>query len=139
MGPHSGSELLPESSPSTPAAQLEGFFKDADGYWMQFPGGWWKLLGSDPEVEEFGKLDFSGDVSFRQCNAWFDSGYMLCVWWLLTYFTHFLRCGGLESLSFLSPFGLNGEVCPVDASGCCLALRGSHLETLDALLRVSRG
>ena len=47
---HSGSELLPESSPSTPAAQLEGFFTDAAGVWMQFPSGWWKLLGSDPEV-----------------------------------------------------------------------------------------
>ena len=23
---------------------------DAAGVWMQFPGGWWKLLGSDPEV-----------------------------------------------------------------------------------------
>ena len=28
-------------------------------------------------------------------------------------------------------------MCPVDASGCSLALRGSHLETLDFLLRVS--
>ena len=41
-------ELLPESSPSTPAAQLEDFFTDAAGVWMRFPGGWWKLLGSDP-------------------------------------------------------------------------------------------
>ena len=47
---HSGSELLLESSPSTPAAQLEGFFSDAAGVWMQFPNGRWKLLGSDPEV-----------------------------------------------------------------------------------------
>ena len=23
---------------------------DAAGVWMQFPSGWWKLLGSDPEV-----------------------------------------------------------------------------------------
>ena len=50
LGSHSGSELLPESSPSTPAAQLEGFFTDAAGVWMQFPNGRWKLLGSDPEV-----------------------------------------------------------------------------------------
>ena len=35
---------------STPAAQLEGFFTDAAGVWMQFPSGGWKLLGSDPEV-----------------------------------------------------------------------------------------
>ena len=26
-------------------------------------------------AEEFGKLEFSGDVSFYGCNAWFDSGY----------------------------------------------------------------
>ena len=50
LGSHSGSELLPESSPSTLAAQLEGFFTDAAGVWMQFPDGRWKLLGSDPEV-----------------------------------------------------------------------------------------
>ena len=50
FGSHSGSELLPESSSSTPAAQLEDFFTDAAGVWMRFPGGWWKLLGSDPEV-----------------------------------------------------------------------------------------
>ena len=50
VGSALGSELLPESSPSTPAAQLEDFFKDAAGVWMRFPGGWWKLLGSDPEV-----------------------------------------------------------------------------------------
>ena len=50
LGSHSGSELPPESSPSTPLAQPEGFFTDAAGVWMQFPGGWWKLLGSDPEV-----------------------------------------------------------------------------------------
>ena len=30
-------------------------------------------------AKEYGKLDFSGDVSFRGCNARFDSGYMLCV------------------------------------------------------------
>ena len=30
-------------------------------------------------AEEFGKFDFSGDVSFYGCNAWFDSGYILCV------------------------------------------------------------
>ena len=50
-GSHSGSELLPESSSSTPALLHEGFWEDdAGGMWMQFPSGWWKLLGSDPEV-----------------------------------------------------------------------------------------
>ena len=46
-----GSELGADIGSSTPAAQLEGFFTDAAaGVWMQYPGGWWKLLGSDPEV-----------------------------------------------------------------------------------------
>ena len=44
-----------------------------------------------------------------------------------TNFTHFLRCGELESRGVSSPFGLKGEVCPVDASGCSLALRSSHV------------
>ena len=30
-------------------------------------------------AEEFGKLDFSGDVSFLGCNAWFGSGFLFCV------------------------------------------------------------
>ena len=30
-------------------------------------------------AEEFGKFDFSGDDCFRECTAWFDSGYMFCV------------------------------------------------------------
>ena len=50
LGPHPGSELGADFASSTPAAQLEGFFDDTAGVWMQFPGGWWKLLGSDPEV-----------------------------------------------------------------------------------------
>ena len=66
-----------------------------------------------------------------------DTYYASVLWWLRKYFALFLRCGGLESLSVLSPFGLNGERCPVDASGCCLALRGSHFETLDFFLRGS--
>ena len=50
LGPHLGSELGADFTSSTPAAQLEDFFEDAAGVWMQLPGGWWKLLGSDPEV-----------------------------------------------------------------------------------------
>ena len=39
-----------------------------------------------------------------------------------THFTHFLRCGRTRILTaFRSPFGLNGELCTVDASGCSLA------------------
>ena len=43
---------------------------------------------------------FSGDVCFRGCSAWFDSGYMLCVSTLVAldvFHTIFPRCGGLES------------------------------------------
>ena len=50
LGPHSRSELGADFTSSTPAAELEGFFPEAVGVWMQFPDGWWKLLGSDPEV-----------------------------------------------------------------------------------------
>ena len=35
-------------------------------------------------------------------------------------FQYLLRCGELESWGVCSPFGLNGEVCTVDASGCSL-------------------
>ena len=38
-------------------------------------------------------------------------------------FQHFLRCCELVR----PPFGLNGEVCPVDASGCSFSQRGSHV------------
>ena len=51
FGPHPMPELGADFSSSPPApAELEGFFTDAAGVWMQFPAGWWKLLGSDPEV-----------------------------------------------------------------------------------------
>ena len=50
IGPHSGSELGADFTSSTSSAQLDGCFTDAAGVWMQFPDGWWKLLGSDPEV-----------------------------------------------------------------------------------------
>ena len=50
------------------------------------------------------------------------------VLWLCTNFTFFLRCGRLESWSVFS-IRSNGEVCPVDASRCSFAQRGSHWET----------
>ena len=43
-------ELGADFTSSTPVAELEGFFTDATGVWMQFPDGRWKLPGSDPEV-----------------------------------------------------------------------------------------
>ena len=51
IGPHSGSELLPESSPSTRAAHSDQFWEDESGStWMLLPSGRWCLLCSDPEV-----------------------------------------------------------------------------------------
>ena len=51
IGPHSGSELLPESSPSTRAAHSDQFWEDEfGGTWMLMPSGRWYLLCSDPEV-----------------------------------------------------------------------------------------
>ena len=65
IGPHSGSELLPESSPSTPLAQpvcgcsfqavgaahSDQFWEDeSGGTWLLLPSGRWYLLCSDPEV-----------------------------------------------------------------------------------------
>ena len=41
-------------------------------------------------------------------------------------FTHFLRCGELESRGVWPPFLHNGEACTVDASGCSFSQRGSH-------------
>ena len=38
-GPHPGSELGADFTSSMSLAQPEGFFTDADGHWMQFPGG----------------------------------------------------------------------------------------------------
>ena len=51
IGPHSGSELLPESSPSTRAAHSDQFWEDeSGGMWMLMPSGRWYLLCSSPEV-----------------------------------------------------------------------------------------
>ena len=50
LGPHSGSELGADISSSTPAAWRVSSRMQLAGVWMQYPGGWWKLLGSDPEV-----------------------------------------------------------------------------------------
>ena len=51
LGPHSGSELIADFTPSTSSAQLEGFFIDEDGgVWMRLPSGQWTLLGSDQHV-----------------------------------------------------------------------------------------
>ena len=59
---------------------------------------------------------------------------MLCVSTLaISHIFYVAADSNPDSVS--SPFGLNGEVCPVDAS---VAVWLSHLETLDLFLRVSR-
>ena len=47
IGPHSGSELLPESSPSTRAAHSDQFWEDeSGGTWMLLPSGRWYLCSA---------------------------------------------------------------------------------------------
>ena len=87
-------------------------------------------------AEEYGNLDFSGDAYFRWCNALYNSGYMFfgCFGRIYTFSTwrrtRFLkRCFSIR---------FEWRSVPSRCFGCSLALRGSHLETLDFLLRVSR-
>ena len=75
---------------------------------------------------EYGKWDFTGDVHFRGCNAWFDSGYMLCNSTLIAHTFYVAADSNPEVL--LSLLLQNGEACPVDAFGCSFAPRSSHLE-----------
>ena len=77
-------------------------------------------------AEEYGNLDFSGDVHFCGCNALFDSGYMLCVSTLVALgrISHIFYVAADSNPEVL----LGGAACPVDASGCSFALRSSHLE-----------
>ena len=75
---------------------------------------------------EYDNWIFREMTFIRGRNTWLHSGYMFCVstFVALDVFHTFLTL----RRRVLSPFGLNGEVCPVDASGCSLALRSSHLE-----------
>ena len=50
IGPHSGSELLPESSPSTGSSFRPVLEDESGGTWMLMPSGRWYLLCLDPEV-----------------------------------------------------------------------------------------
>ena len=62
-------------------------------------------------------MDSSGDVFFRGSNAWYNCGYMLCVSSLAMEEFHICFYDAADSdPEAFSPFGLNGEVCPVDAS-----------------------
>ena len=104
---------------------------------MQFALGIWCIIsvvlvsgshcsGRLGIAEEYGNLDFSGDVYFRgvQCfiRQWIHA--------LRQYFGGFGRTSHIFYVAADSnPEVLLGEECPVDASGCSFALRSSHLET----------
>ena len=75
-------------------------------------------------AEEYGKLYFSGYVYFRWCNALYNSGFSA---WRRTPFLK--RCFSIR---------FEWRSVPSRCFGCSVALRGTHLETLDFLLRVSR-
>ena len=49
-------------------------------------------------------------------------------------FTHFRRCGELESRGVWPPFSQNGEACTIDASGC--TLRAARMWKLSIISRV---
>ena len=72
---------------------------------------------------EYSVLDFSGRV---RCLV---QQWTHVLREALDEFQHFLRCGELEPWGVCSPFGLNGEVCTVDASGCSFFL--SAVRTLE--------
>ena len=63
-GPHSGSELLPESSPSTLAAHSDQFWEDeSGGTWMLMPSGRWYLLCSDQKFSGWpGMMGMESDI-----------------------------------------------------------------------------
>ena len=55
LGPHSGSELSADFTPSTPAAHVDSdrppmWDDEAGNTWWQSPSGRWYLLGSDRTV-----------------------------------------------------------------------------------------
>ena len=88
------------------------------------PGVWVLLRSTEHRF-------FSGDVYFRGCNSLYNSGYMLVRQYLGGFgrFSHiFYVAADSNPDSVSSPFGFNGEVCPVDASGCSFAPRSSHLQ-----------
>ena len=59
------------------------------------------------------------------------------VLWLFGHISHiFYVAANSNPDSVSSPSGLNGEVCPVDASGCSFAPRSSHVEIWTLFLQV---
>ena len=76
-------------------------------------------------------FDFSGDSSatrgrFLLVRQWI---HVLHQYWAIGRIAHIFYVAAdfiLDCVS--SPFGLNGEECPVDASGCSFAPRSSNLE-----------
>ena len=70
---------------------MEDFFTDAAGVWMLFPGGWWKLLGSDPD--DHGSLGEAGTGRSSCVSLWMllEAFPVLCAravrpWNLVHYF-----------------------------------------------------
>ena len=89
------------------------------------PGVW--VLQRSSEIGIFREMSIS--VGAMLCTT-VDTCSASVLWWLWTYFTHFLRCGRLEILKHFFSIRFEWrEVCLVDASGCSFALRGSHLDT----------
>ena len=84
----------------------------------------------------------TGDFCLRGCGTWFDSRYMFCDSTLVAmdeFHTFFYDAADSNPEVLLSLLLQNGEVCPVDASGCSFAQRGSHWETWKSFLRASLG
>ena len=86
-------------------------------------------------AEEYGNLDFSGDVYFRWCNALCTSGDMFFGRFGRIYTFSTWRQTRILKRFFSIRFEWRSV--PSRCFGCSLALRDSHLETLDFLLRVS--
>ena len=82
-------------------------------------------------AEEYGNLDFSGDVYFRWCNALYNSGYMFFGGFGRIYTFSTWRQTRILKRFFSIRFEWRSV--PSRCFGCSLALRGSHLETLDNL------
>ena len=107
------------------------------------PCTWQSLFSASGVAEEYGKLDFTGDVYFRGCNAWFDSGYMLCVSTLVAsdVFHTFSTSRRTRILKCFFSLLLHAE--PRSVPSRCFWLQFCSaqfaLGKLEVLLRVTRG
>ena len=69
-------------------------------------------------AEEYGNLILREMTFLRGCNAWFsvDICSASVLWWLWKNLHSFYVMADSFPDAVASPFGLNGEVCPADAS-----------------------